>query len=300
MNLPSNWEKPIYLITILNILSSSTSECEKATAAGILSNLPVNDKKATDILKKANLLPVVVSIMSSKQASSSSTTPLSSQLFENIAGILTRSTVTSNPKLQLYAAKNKVIPVLVKLLSEGPIIAKCRAATSLAQLSQNSLSLRKSKTPRWLCVPPSSEAFCEVHNSYCFVKSNFCLVKSGAVPPLVRISEGDKREAYEAALGAIATLLQDEIWESGCVFIEKVGGIEAIVKAMESGSVKSREKVVWILERVFRVEAYRVKYGESAQVVLIDLAQNGDAQLKPTVAKLLSQLELLQVQSSYF
>ncbi|KAJ9563636.1 hypothetical protein OSB04_008796 [Centaurea solstitialis] len=289
-----------HLITIVNILSSSTSESEKATAAGILSNLPVNDKKATDILKKANLLPVVVSIMSSKQASSSSTTPLSSQLVENIAGILTRFTVTSNPKLQLYAAENKVIPVLVKLLSDGPIIAKCRAAMSLAQLSQNSLNLRKSKTPRWLCVPPSSEAFCEVHNGYCFVKSNFCLVKSGAVPPLIRILEGDEREADEAALGAIATLLQDEIWESGCVFIEKVGGIEAIVKAMETGSVKCREKVVWILERVFRVEAYRVKYGESTQVVLIDLAQNGDAQLKPTVAKLLAQLELLQVQSSYF
>lgn len=289
-----------HLIIIVNILSSSTSESEKATAAGILSNLPVNDKKATDILKKANLLPVLVSIMSSKQASSSSTTLLSSQLVENIAGILMRFTITSNPKLQLYSAENRVIPVLVKLLSDGPIIAKCKAATSLAQLSQNSLNLRKSKTPRWLCVPPSSEAFCEVHNGCCFVKSNFCLVKAGAVPPLIRILEGNEREADEASLAALATLLQDDIWENGCIFIEKLGGVEAIIKVMESGSIKSQEKVVWILERVFRVEDYRVKYGESAQVVLIDLAQNGDSQLKPTVAKLLAQLELLQVQSSYF
>ncbi|KVH97375.1 Armadillo [Cynara cardunculus var. scolymus] len=289
-----------HLIIIVNILSSSTSESEKATAAGILSNLPVNDKKATDILKKANLLPVLVSIMCSKQASSSSTNPFSSHLVENIAGILMRFTVTSNLKLQLYSAENKVIPVLVKVLSDGPIVAKCRAATSLAQLSQNSLNLRKSKTPRWLCVPPSSEAFCEVHNGYCFVKSNFCLVKAGAVPPLIRILEGNEREADEAALAAIATLMQDEAWENGCSYIEKLAGMEAIIKVMESGSIKSREKVVWILERVFRVEDYRVKYGESAQAVLIDLAQNGDPQLKPTVAKLLAQLELLQVQSSYF
>ncbi|XP_024987264.1 U-box domain-containing protein 44-like isoform X2 [Cynara cardunculus var. scolymus] len=260
-----------HLIIIVNILSSSTSESEKATAAGILSNLPVNDKKATDILKKANLLPVLVSIMCSKQASSSSTNPFSSHLVENIAGILMRFTVTSNLKLQLYSAENK-----------------------------NSLNLRKSKTPRWLCVPPSSEAFCEVHNGYCFVKSNFCLVKAGAVPPLIRILEGNEREADEAALAAIATLMQDEAWENGCSYIEKLAGMEAIIKVMESGSIKSREKVVWILERVFRVEDYRVKYGESAQAVLIDLAQNGDPQLKPTVAKLLAQLELLQVQSSYF
>ncbi|KAI3744041.1 hypothetical protein L1987_57113 [Smallanthus sonchifolius] len=287
-----------HVLTIVNILSSSTSENEKAIAAGILCNIPVNDKKATDILKKVNLLPVLVSIMSSKQANS--TTPLSSQLVENIAGVLIRFTITSNVKLQLYTGENRVIPVLVKILSDGPIIAKCRAATSLAQLSKNCLNLRKSKKSTWLCVPPSTEAFCEVHNGYCFVKSTFCLVKSGAVPPLIKILEGDQREVDEAALEALSTLLQDEIWENGCGFLEKIAGIEAVIKVMEFGSLKTREKAVWILERVFRVEDYRAKYGAMAQVVLIDLAQNGEAQLKPTVAKLLAQLELLQVQSDYF
>ncbi|GJZ27325.1 U-box domain-containing protein 44-like protein [Tanacetum coccineum] len=287
-----------HLLNIVNILSSSTSESEKTTAAGILCNLPVNDKKATEILKKANLLPVLMSIMTSKPATS--TALLSSHLIENIAGIIMRFTVTSSLKLQLYSAENRVIPVLVKMLSDGPIIAKCRAATSLAQLSKNSLNLRKLKKSTWLCVPPSAEAFCEVHNGYCFVKSNFCLVKANAVSPLIKILEGNEREADEAALEALSTLLQDEIWENGCMCIEKMSGIEAIIKVIELGSIKTREKAVWILERVFRVEDYRVKYGESAQVVLIDLAQNGDTQLKPIVAKLLAQLELLQVQSSYF
>ncbi|KAF5761729.1 putative armadillo-like helical protein [Helianthus annuus] len=290
-----------HVLTIVNTLSSSTSDNEKAIAAGILCNIPVTDKKATDILKKANLLPVLVSIMSSKQANSTnSTTPLSSELIENIAGVLIRFTITTNVKLQLYAGENRVIPVLVKILSDGPIIAKCRAATSLAQLSRNCLNLRKSKKSTWLCVHPSKEAFCEVHNGYCFVKTTFCLVKSGAVSPLIKILEGDQREADEAVLEALSTLLQDEIWENGCGFLEKVAGIEAIIKVMEFGSVKTREKAVWILERVFRVEDYRVKYGAMAQVVLIDLAQNGEAQLKPTVAKLLAQLELLQFQSDYF
>ncbi|XP_076883814.1 U-box domain-containing protein 44-like [Bidens hawaiensis] len=287
-----------HIHTIVNVLSSSTSEDEKAIAAGILCNIPVNDKKATDLLKKANLLPILVSIMNSKQAGS--TTPLSSQLIENIAGVLIRFTITSNVKLQLYAGEHRVIPVLVKILSDGPIIAKCRAATSLAQLSKNCLNLRKSKKSTWLCVPPSAEAFCEVHNGYCFVKSTFCLVKSGAVSPLIKILEGDEREADEAVLEALSTLLDDGIWENGCGFLEKKEGIEAVIKVVESGSVKTREKAVWILERVFRVKEYRAKYEAMAQVVLIDLAQNGEAQLKPTVAKLLAQLELLQAQSDYF
>ncbi|KAK9051349.1 hypothetical protein SSX86_027976 [Deinandra increscens subsp. villosa] len=287
-----------HVLTIVNILSSSTSEDEKAIAAGILCNIPVTDKKATDILKKANLLPVLVSILSSKQANS--TAPLSSQLIENIAGVLIRFTITSNAKLQLYAGENRVIPALVKILLDGPIIAKCRAATSLAQLSKNCLNLRKSKKSTWLCVSTSKEAFCEVHNGYCFVKTTFCLVKSGAVPPLITILEGDQREADEAVLEALSTLLQDEIWENGCGFLEKMAGIEAVIKVLECGSIKTREKAVWILERVFRVEDYRVKYGAMAQGVLIDLAQNGETELKPTVAKLLAQLELLQVQSDYF
>ena len=54
------------------------------------------------------------------------------------------------------------------------------------------------------------------------------------------------------------------------------------------------------MERVFKIDEHRVKYGESAHVVLIDLAQNSDPRLKSSTAKLLAQIERLQVQSSYF
>ena len=51
---------------------------------------------------------------------------------------------------------------------------------------------------------------------------------------------------------------------------------------------------------IFRVDKHRVEHGESARALLIDLAQDGDPRLKPMVAKVLAQLELLQCQSSYF
>ena len=287
-----------HLFNIVNIVSTSTLDSEKAAAVGILSNLPASNKKVTDILKRANLLPILISIMYSSTGSNSSTT--NSFLTESIASVIIRFTISSDKKLQLLSAEQGVIPLLVKLLSSGSPITKSRAAISLAQLSQNSLSLRKSRKSRWPCVPPSLNAYCEVHDGYCFVNSTFCLVKAGAVSPLIQLLEDTEREVVEAALHALSTLLQDEIWEGGVNSIAKLSGVQAIIKSLQVEDAKVQEKAIWMLERIFKVAEHRLKYGESAQVVLIDLAQKSDSRLKSTVAKVLAELELLQSQSSYF
>ena len=74
----------------------------------------------------------------------------------------------------------------------------------------------------------------------------------------------------------------------------------SVISDIEGGDVKVQEKALWMLERIFRVEEHRMKYGELAQVVLIEMAQRSDSTLKSTVAKVLAVLELLLVQSSYF
>ncbi|GFZ02622.1 hypothetical protein Acr_15g0012300 [Actinidia rufa] len=211
-----------------------------------------------------------------------------------------RFTVPSDKKLQRNSVEQGVIPLLVKLLSNGSTVAKTRAAVALSQLSQNTMSLQKSKTSRWLCVSRSTDAFCEVHDSHCTVKGTFCLVKAGAISPMIQILERNERGSDEAVLGVLATLLQDEIWENGSNYIVKMSAVQTIIKIIEQGTVKAQEKALWILERIFRVEAHREMFGESAQVVLIDMAQTGDPKLKSMTAKILAQLELLQPQSSYF
>lgn len=281
-----------HLAVIVNIISSSTSDTERVAAVGILSSLPVTDKKATDTLKRQNLLPILISTVSS--------TSSTNLLLENVAELLIRFTIPSDKKLQLHSVELGVIPALVKLLSTESVVTKLHAATSLSQLSQNTFSLRKSRKSMWFCVPPSADAFCEIHDGYCFVKNTFCLLKAGAISPLIRILEGKDRGADVAVLSALATLLQDEIWEDGSNYVVKISGVQAIIKVLESGNVRAQEKALWILERVFRVEKHRIQFGESAQVVLIDLAQNGDARLRPKIAMLLAQLDLLQEQSSYF
>ncbi|KAL3648223.1 hypothetical protein CASFOL_007647 [Castilleja foliolosa] len=279
------------IYVIANIFSTSTSECEKAAALALLGNLPMSDKKLTDILKKVNIVPLMVSHITNLSPTHN--------LTDSIAGLLLRFTVANDKSLQHYSAENGVIPILVKLLLSSSQITKSKAALCLAQLSQNSLHLSKSRKSKWFCVPTNMDALCEVHNGCCSIKSTFCLVKAGAICPFVQILEGTERGADEAVLSCLSTFLQDEIWESGCNFLVKMSGVHAIIKVLACGSLKAQEKALWILERVFRVEECRQEYGECAQVVLIDLAQNGDAMLAPAVAKVLAQLELLQEQSCY-
>ncbi|KAL6853900.1 hypothetical protein ACP4OV_019929 [Aristida adscensionis] len=290
--------REIHLNILVKIISSPTSLEEKAAAVGILSNLPVTDKKITEILTQANLLPILISLFEANMTAS--LTPQRMWLLEGIAGVFIRFTVTWDKKLQSLAVGYGVVPCLVKLLSEGSVDAKSKSATSLAQLSQSSVALRKSKSPRWLCVPPSAESHCIVHNCQCTVKSTFCLVKAGAINPLVRILEGEERGADAAVLEALATLMRDEIWENGSRVIEKASGIHALLRVAEAGDLGSQDKAIWILERVFRLEVHRERYGEIAQALLIDLAQKGDPILKPMIGKILAHLELLQTQSSYF
>lgn len=281
-----------HVLMISHIASTTTSsDSEKAAALGILSNLPLSDRKTTDILKHTNLLPLLVSF---------SPATSSVWLAESIAGLLIRFTIPNDKKLQHYAVENGVIPLLLKLLTSSSETAKAKAAMSLAQLSQNSITLSKSKRLKWFCVPPSSDCFCEVHDGYCTAKTTFCLVKAGAITPLLQILQSAERGADEAVLSCLSTLLHDEIWESGCHHLVKKSGIHSIIKVLSCGSLKAQEKALWMLERIFRVEAHREEYGESAEVVLIDLAQNGDPMLAPAVAKALAQLELVQAQSTYF
>uniref|UniRef100_A0ACD5XBM3 Uncharacterized protein n=1 Tax=Avena sativa TaxID=4498 RepID=A0ACD5XBM3_AVESA len=288
-----------HLDILAKIIASPTSgNDEKAAAVCVLSNLPATDKNVTKFLTHANLLPLLISLLEANI--STSPTPQKTWLLEGIAGVLTRFTVPWDKKLQSLAVGHGVVPCLVKLLSEGSVKAKSKSATSLAQLSQNSVSLCKAKPPRWLCVPPSAESYCTVHSCQCTVRSTFCIVKAGAVSPLVGILEGEERGADGAVLAALATLVQDETWENGSRAIEKASGVHALLRVTEAGELTSQDKAIWMLERIFRVEAHRERYGGIVQALLIDLAQRGDPVLKPMIGRILAHLQLLQTQSSYF
>ncbi|KAF6170544.1 hypothetical protein GIB67_031952 [Kingdonia uniflora] len=170
----------------------------------------ISDKKATNILKKINLIPILVSVLD--DLSTKTLSPACSLLVENVVGVLICFALPTDKKLQKFSVEQGVVSCLVKTLSSGSPVAKSRAATNLAQLSQSSFSLSKPKTSRWLCAFPCCK-LCEVHDGNCSVKTTFCLLKADAVTPLVKNLASEERDCDEAVLGALTTLMQDEIWE---------------------------------------------------------------------------------------
>ncbi|KAI4339086.1 hypothetical protein MLD38_024066 [Melastoma candidum] len=260
-----------YLQNLLDIISYSANESERATAVGILGNLPLTDNKVTEIMRKSNLLPALLSELASASETTISADCGGGSFAEGTACVLIRFTNPSDKKLQLYAVENGVVPQLVKLLSSGTPLASRSAATSLSQLSQNTVSLGKSRRSRWSCVPPPALPHCEVHERRCAAKNTFCLVKAGAVAPLIEILGREEMESsHEAVTGALATLVEDEFWENGCNYLAKMSAIPAIIKVAEFGTTAASEKASLILEKTFRIDEYRRQYTQAAGAFYTD------------------------------
>jgi vacuolar protein 8 len=91
-----------HLNIFVKIISSPTSGNEKAAAIGILSNLPVTDKKITELLTEANLLPLLISLLEINITAP--LTPLRTSLLEGIAGVLIRFTVPWDKKITKFSS----------------------------------------------------------------------------------------------------------------------------------------------------------------------------------------------------
>lgn len=289
-----------YMKCLAKLLSTSSNEEEKAAAVGVLGNLPLNNKQITEWLLEAGTLSMIVSILSSGSLQITGDF-VKNELVENTAEVLCRFTLPTDPDLQLKAAGAGVISILVRVLRSGTPLAKYRAAISLAQFSQNSwkLSTPVKKKQAFLCFSPSSVRRCRVHGGVCSVRTSFCLVEAEAIIPLVQALE-EQGGASEAVLDALSTLVNDEYLENGVREIEQADGIKPIVRLLTTGSTGEQEKAVWILERVFRIESYKMKYGNAAQMPLVDITQKGTNASKRLAAKILGHLNLLHEQSSYF
>lgn len=86
-------------------------------------------------------------------------------------------------------------PCLVKLVYEGSSAAWSRAATLLAQLSQNSHN-QKPKSSRWSCGSPSYQPLYGQDHILSFVKAD-------ALSPMIQILEANDQALHEA----LATLM---------------------------------------------------------------------------------------------
>nr|XP_024393019.1 U-box domain-containing protein 43-like isoform X2 [Physcomitrium patens] len=298
---------PSYIRALVKLLGDSSGDEEKLAAVGIISNLPTTSAQMTDILLQADALAAIVNLLIPSRGLKSSPRAVRNALSESATGALLRFTSPENPNVTAHrqkAADLDAIPRLVTILQTGTPLAKCRAAIALGHFSLSSDSLASIDNVPQSCLlwcRPATPAGCCIHGGPCTVKSTFCLVMAQAVLPLVQALEEQEDGADDAALTALRTLLlNDATLENGVKVIAQAQGIRPIVRLLTVGSVDVKEKAVWMLEKIFRIEEYKVEFGSAAQMPLIDLTQNGSIVTRPLAAKILAHLNILHSQSTYF
>lgn len=298
---------PTYIKALVKLLVDSSGDEEKMASVGIINNLPMSNAKMTDVLLQADALPAIVNLLNPSRGPKSGPRTVRNALAECASGALLRFTSPENSNvrvLQQKAADLDAIPRLVTLLQTGTPLAKCKAATALGHFSLSSEGLAlKENVPRscFSCFRPAMPVGCSIHGGPCSVKTTFCLVMAQAVQPLVQALEVQENGADYAALTALGTLLvNDATLENAVKVIAQAQGIRLIVRLLTVGSVDAKEKAVWMLERVFRIEEYKIEFGSTAQMPLIDLTQKGSIATRPLAAKILAHLNILHNQSTYF
>lgn len=284
--------------TLFSIIKTSTDEEELASALGIISNLPESSQITEWLLGSDGLFIISSHLSNIRQGG-----PHKNQLIENAVAAIYRFMAPINQQSQKKAAECGIIPVLVQLVDQGTSLAKTRAAMCLAQFSKSSPQLTR-RIPRrqglW-CFSAQPESMCPVHQGICSVESSFCLVEADAVAGLVRLLSDPDAGVCEASLDALLTLIEGERLQTGSKMLDEKRAIPCIIRLLSVPSPQLQEKVLNYLERMFRVEELKQKYGASSQMLLVELTQQrGNINLRSSAARLLGQLNVLQDQSSYF
>lgn len=323
--LPSSPGKETAINTLAAILTSSLDIEERSTAAGIISRLPKDDIVVDEVLRKSDVLKAIYEVICSMDGELGIRMPKSQDecLLENALAALLHFTEPSKPELQRLVGKLQLYPSLIRVLSSGSSMAKQRAATALAQLSQStSLSVSnaasistetRTSMPMFLlskllpdmslCCSDSSEhrSLCSVHGAACSPRETFCLVKVDAVKPLLKTLSDIESGVAEAALMALETLLIDHSTLSpATAVIVDSQGVTAILQVLEKGSLSAKTKALDLFQKILKntqLESTDPLFMKSERI-LVQLLDNDS--LKKKVGLVLRQMNIIPDQSSYF
>ncbi|KDP23243.1 hypothetical protein JCGZ_23076 [Jatropha curcas] len=324
--LPPSPAKETAINTLVAILTHSLDNEERSLAAGIISQLPKDDIIIDEILRKSEALNAIREVICStdeEHKAIGAAADADTSLLENALAALLWFTEPAKPELQRQLGKLELYPSLVRVLSRGTSLAKKRTAIALAQLSQStSLSVSDAKmigkqakhskpllyamnlfpniNMSWCCSKSSeNENLCSVHGAACSPRHTFCLIKADAVKPLVRTLSETETGVAEAALMALETLLTDHgTLSHATAAIVDSQGVVAILQVLEKGTLPAKTKALDLFHEILKHTRLSDPLFQRSERILIQLLHE-DA-LKKKVALVLSQINIIPDQSSYF
>nr|GMC62907.1 U-box domain-containing protein 44-like [Ipomoea batatas] len=280
--------------TLVGIMKTSDEEEEIAAILGIISNLPKESSLSLH-LHEAGALQAILDCLNDHASKRT-------EIVENATAALCRFALPVHPEWQKEVAEAGAIPVLVNLLESGNSLTKKHVAILLKQFSERSSGLSTPVRQGWgiACCFSSNLPRCPLHSGYCTIESSYCLLEANAPRPLAKVLEEPDAAASEASLDALLTLIEGEQLQNGCKVLAEAKAITPIIKMLSSDSSRLQEKALRASEKIFRVLELKQKYGSSAQMPLVEIAQKGSGDMKSLAGRVLAHLNLLPEQSSFF
>lgn len=306
--------------TLIRLMDTDGSVEEQAAAAGLLANLPVEDFHLTRSLYEERALPVLVTRIEELRRRNVriGEARYMNTLQEGLVTILARFTYTLEDRDVLHQIRSHDLCAFFTSLLQNTSLddVQRQSATALDNLSTFTplcvveVPLPAEKKRFWglftkcFTNPPRPPGLCPIHGGLCSSKETFCIVEAKALDPLVSLLDHHNYAVLEAALGALSTLLLDNVDHAkGVLILHNANAIQPILDIMQEHKTDIlRQRSVYMVERVLRNNdlAQLISADQNVHTGLVDALRRGNSATKPIAEKSLKHLNRIPNFSGVF
>ncbi|KAL1344040.1 hypothetical protein HN51_017949 [Arachis hypogaea] len=303
---------------LVKVISESTGITEEqAAAVGLLADLPERDLGLTRQLLDEGAFQLVISRVIAIRKGEIRSSRFMTPFLEGLVKILARVTyvIDQEPEALALCRDHNLAALFIEMLqTNGLDNVQMVSATALENLSQESKNLTKlpDLPPPGVCASiftccytqPVITGLCRIHRGLCSLKETFCLFEGQAVLKLVALLDHTNVNVVEAALAALATLIDDGVdIEQGVQVLLDAEGVRPILDVLlEKRTENLRRRAVWAVERLLRTEdiAYEVSGDQNVSTALVDAFQHGDYRTRQIAERALKHVDKIPNFSGIF
>ncbi|XP_010266222.1 PREDICTED: U-box domain-containing protein 44-like [Nelumbo nucifera] len=304
--------------SLIQIISESNGITEEqAAAVSLLADLPERDLGLTRQLLDEGAFRLVVSKVVGIRQGETRGSRFVTPYLEGLVRVLARLTfvLADEPEAVALAREYNLAALFIDLLQTNGL-DKVQMVSALALDNLSRESKRLTELPEFpkpgFCASifpcfskqPVVTGFCRLHHGICSLKESFCLVEGKAVGKLVACLDHTNEKVVEAALGAICSLLDDEVdVQQGVMILCEMEGVKQIIEVLlENRTETLRKQAVYAVERLLRTEdiAYEVSGDPNVSTALVDAFRHGDYRTRQIAERALKHVDKIPNFSGIF
>lgn len=279
------------------LIDAQCSSAEKSQITHIIATLPISDEEVKTVLGPDFLKWVLRTLKEQRSISPGKNLKNDRSMVEGLLGLLLHYAKSSDRVILSLVQESHFMTIFLEQLHvRSHDRVKQRAAIGLKCLSKSAkamaTTLNSEPQPRGLCVPfvlicgktSMAPASCPLHNAVCEDDSSFCLLKGNAIKPLVDLMSDKNTDVQIAAVEALSTIVSDtQNLNTAVEELERVGLLDAAIYLFkESRPGELQERVVWMVEKLIRVETLVQRFSVDQDLVraLVEALKHGTANTK--------------------